>query len=406
LIIHQGKTPCNLTNRKLLVISTFYLDKTLHKTSDLEILLQLAKRGYTPCLMAMRSRSIPQLNKNFHVRIFLIPLRDKPIISQVMYTLILFFFLPVYIVLLKPEFIIMLPNFCILSSIASLILSKFTKVKFILDVRSTPVEISGFRGCLQSFAFTISVLLAKKFFAGMTIITSPMKKEICKKYKINPDKIGVWTSGVSTTLFDPRNYISEGAKLKTKFGLSKKFVIFYHGSFSATRGLVETIDAINVLRDTYPDVVLFLLGSGPIISELKDLVQKESLQGNVIIHNPVDYAEVPKFVEMSDLCITPLPNHPYWRFQCPLKLLEYLAMEKVVIATDIPAHRSVIGKEKCGLYISSIKPTEIAKSIVYAYHNKDKLKEWGKSGRTIVTEKYTWEKVANDLENYLLSIDN
>lgn len=382
------------------------IDNSLNIGPDLELLRQLAKRGYRSSVIAMRSRSIFQRDKSFHGRTFLIPLRDKPIISQVMYTVILFFFLPFYIVRLKPEFIIMHPNFSILSSIPSLVLSKFKRIKFILDIRSTPVEISGFRGSLQSFSFSISVLLAKKLFAGMTIITSPMKKEVCKKYKINPDKMGVFTSGVSTTLFNPRNYVSEGVELKRKLGLSKKFVVFYHGAFSATRGLVETIETIKILRDTFPDVVLFLLGTGSIVSELKDLVQKESLQSNVIIHDPVDHTEVPKFIKMSDLCIIPLPNHPYWSFQSPLKLLEYLAMEKIVIATDIPAHRAVIGKKKCGIYISSIKPAEIGKSIEYAYHNKEKLKEWGKPGRSIITEKYTWEKVAKDLESYLISIDN
>jgi glycosyltransferase involved in cell wall biosynthesis len=80
-------------------------------------------------------------------------------------------------------------------------------------------------------------------------------------------------------------------------------------------------------------------------------------------------------------------------------------MEKVVIATDIPAHRSVIGEAKCGIYISSIKPMEIAEAIEYSYLNKKNLEKWGKIGREIVEKKYTWEKVAKDLEHYLLSID-
>jgi glycosyltransferase involved in cell wall biosynthesis len=108
---------------------------------------------------------------------------------------------------------------------------------------------------------------------------------------------------------------------------------------------------------------------------------------------------------MCDVGIIPLPDHPYWRFQSPLKLLEYLAMEKVVILTDIPAHRAVIGEAKCGVYISAVNPTKIAGAIEYAYLNKGNLEEWGKMGRKIVKEKYTWEKVAMDLENYLLSID-
>jgi len=194
-------------------------------------------------------------------------------------------------------------------------------------------------------------------------------------------------------------------ELKRKLGLTGKFVVFYHGIFTATRGLTETIEAVKILRRKHPNIVFFLLGTGPIVTMLRALIQKEGLQENVIITNPVNQSEVPKFIGMCDIGIVPLPDHPYYRFQSPLKLLEYLAMEKVVILTDIPAHRAVIGEAKCGLYISSVKPMEIAKAIEYVYFNKEKLKEWGKNGREIVKEKFTWKKVARDLENYLLSID-
>jgi glycosyltransferase involved in cell wall biosynthesis len=80
-------------------------------------------------------------------------------------------------------------------------------------------------------------------------------------------------------------------------------------------------------------------------------------------------------------------------------------MEKAVILTDILAHRAVIGEAKCGIYISSVKPMEIANAIEYVYLNRDTLEERGKIGREIVKREYTWEKVAGKLENYLLSID-
>jgi hypothetical protein len=163
---------------------------------------------------------------------------------------------------------------------------------------------------------------------------------------------------------------------------------------------------MKIILPKHPDIVFFLLGTGPMATRLRVLIQKEGLQENVIIHNPVDQSQVPKFISMSDVGIVPLPDHPYWRYQCPLKLLEYLAMKKVVILTDIPAHRSIIGNEKCGLYISSVKPTEIANSIIYAYQNREKLMEWGATGRKIIDKRYRWEKIAADVENYLLSIDD
>ena len=180
----------------------------------------------------------------------------------------------------------------------------------------------------------------------------------------------------------------------------------YHGVFSANRGLKETIEAMSIVKKSDCNVIFLLLGTGPSSKRLKDLVQMKKLQDNVIIQGPVEHAEVPKYIAMCDLGIVPLPDHPYWRSQSPLKLLEYLAMRKVVIVTSLPAHRSVVGNEKCGIYISSANPVEIAKSIMYAYKNREKLEEWGASGRKIVEEAYTWEKIAANLESYLLSIDD
>jgi glycosyltransferase involved in cell wall biosynthesis len=321
-----------------------------------------------------------------------------------MFTVVLGLFLPVFIIVSRPDFIIFDPEVHILSCFPGLLVSKFRKVKSVLDIRSVPVETVGFRGFLKEFWFSVSILVAKKLFDGITIITPSMKKKICNDFDLNPNNVGVWTSGVSDSLFNPKNFVLQNAELKRRLGLNGKFVVFYHGVFTPTRGLTETIDALKILMPKYPDIVFFLLGTGPLASKLSALIHKEGLQENVIIANPVEHSGVPKFISMCDVGIVPLPDHPYWRFQSPLKLLEYLAMEKVVILTDIPAHRAVIGEAKCGIYISSVKPMEIANAIEYVYLNKDSLKERGKVGREIVKREYTWEKVAGSLENYLLSI--
>jgi glycosyltransferase involved in cell wall biosynthesis len=233
-----------------------------------------------------------------------------------------------------------------------------------------------------------------------------MKKDVCTEFSLKPSKVGIWTSGVSAKLFDPDARRIQGNKLRNKFGLSGKFVVFYHGSLSSTRGIPDTFEAMKILMKKYSNIVLFLLGSGPIAYMLKSSIKSENLQNNIIIHDAVEYEQVPKFISMSDVCIIPLPDYPCWRSQSPLKLFEYLSMEKVVIATDIPAHRSVLDNRKCCIYLSSVNPEEIAKVIEYASINKEKLAGWGKTGRKIVLQKYTWEKVAEVFEHYLLCIDS
>ena len=402
LVLKGGKS--TFKKVKILWVSdTQPFDVFFNKMSLVNICEQLAKMGHRVTLVATRSKSLPP-NRNSQVRMISIPSRHTAIIPRVVYALALILFLPFYLVLFKPDYIVTEPDTSIFGFLSVFPLSKLWGTKLILDIRSTPVETVGFRGFLQTFFFTISILIAKKFFNGMTIITPLMKKEICSKFNIDTKRVGVWTSGVSTTIFNPEKYTSEVPNLKRKLGLTGKFVVLYHGVFSENRGLIETIKAFSILKSVNSKVVLILLGTGPIYSSMKELIRMKKIQGNVIIHDSVKHFEVPKFIAMCDVGIVPLPDHPYWRFQSPLKLLEYLAMERLVILTDIPAHRFVIEEKKCGVYISSIAPIEIAKAIEYVYHNKEKMGKWGKIGRKIVKEEYTWNKLAKDLEKYLFSV--
>jgi glycosyltransferase involved in cell wall biosynthesis len=398
----EKMTAAKKTNSKKLSILwvSFFLD---NNPALCNILNQLSEMGHSLSLISVQTKN-PLPTNSLKVRAILAPLKHVSLFSPVMFAILLFFCLPIRIVASKANVVVMEPYPQILSTFPSLLISRLRKVKFILDIRTTPVETQGFRGFLTRFWFSVSVLVAKRFFGGVTIITPMMKKEVCNHFKVDPAGVGVWTSGVSDTLFNPANVVTKVAELRRESGMTGKFVVFYHGAFGATRRLPEVIKAVGILKQKYPDIVLFLLGSGPIIADLKAFVNTEDTQNNVIFHNPVNHSEVPKFIGMSDVCIVPLPNHPYWRYQSPLKLLEYLAMEKVVILTDIPAHRAVVREAKCGIFISSIKPIEIAKTIEYVYQNKVHLKEWGKIGRDIVQREYTWEKVAKSLEDYLLSI--
>jgi glycosyltransferase involved in cell wall biosynthesis len=406
LHVHEAnKHPVAPVSSKLRIlwVTSAIIDVGLYNEALLNLLKELWRRGHHVSLIAVRSRHQTE-TRDLHGSLISVPLRYMPYLSTFMLTLTLCLAIPVYIMQLKPDFVIFMPDATVLSSIPGIIIRKARKMKFVLDIRSTPVETVGFHGFVEIFWFSLSMAIARRMFDGITIITKEMRDEVSGEFGVDPRRVEIFPSGVSTKLFNPKEYCLSGKRLKKKLGLSEKFVIFYHGGFSPNRGLFETVEAVRILRTKYPSIVLFLLGSGPATPLLETLVRENSLQENVFFHHPVDHAKVPVFIEMSDVCISPLPNHRYWRFQCPLKLLEYLAMEKVVIATDIPAHRSVAGAQKCCIYASSAEPAELAKSIAVAYANKSELAEWGKIGRLIVEERYTWERVATDLERYLWSI--
>jgi glycosyltransferase involved in cell wall biosynthesis len=390
------------------------LDIDLFAKAEIEILHHLTERGYEIFFISGHSKQRYKF-KNSKIHLFSIPAGKNsiPLKLRFIFGVVQFFSFPIYLLKVKPNFVII--NWDSLFVLMPMLpFYRLMGVKVVLDIRSTQTPIENLyqkvklRQYLQNLAFNVSVCIAKRKLDGITIITDLMKKEICNKFHIDPNWVGVWSSGVSAERFRYEKYVHDGIDLRERLRLTKRFIVFYHGGFSQSRGLMDAIGAMLMIRDRYPDAVLFLLGAGSIqtIGDMRKIIQKNGLQERVILHDAVDYKEVPKYIAMCDIGIVPLPDLPQWRYQCPLKLLEYLSMKKVVILTDIPCHREIVGNSECGIYMPSTSPAEIARSIAFAYDNKEKLKEWGAKGRVIVKNKYTWERIAENLENYLRWIEN
>jgi len=387
---------------KITWASNLILDLHLHRTTQIEVLKNLEMLGNEPFLIGMRSRRRLTQQESKELHTLQVPIRFYPFISEIIYLFVLELLLPVHIILRDPDFIIMDPEISIFGSAIALMISKLRKKpKFILDIRSTPIDVKGVLGHLHELQFTLSILYAKKVFSGITIITPLMKKEVCTKYSIESCNVGVWTSGVSSSFFNPDIWQTEGQKLRLNLGLSNRFVVFYHGHITVERGILTLFNAMVYLKNINPNYLLFLLGDGPLVYNLQKKIRDYNMENNVIIHPAVPYSEVPKFISMSDICIIPLPNNALWRFQSPLKLLEYLSMGKVIIVSDIPAHRSVVKQSNCCLYLSSVSSEEIIKLLTFAKKNEEYFQGWGESGRKIVTSNYTWTKVAADFQEYL-----
>jgi colanic acid biosynthesis glycosyl transferase WcaI len=378
--------------------------------SQTEMVKCLSKDGADVYLFAVGTRR--DSPRKSGARFILFPMKFVSIITPLLYMLALFVFMPFYTIVNNPDYIITDEGTAMIGFFLRLFLPKL-KAKVVLDIRTTPITVRVrvlplavgfgiFRLFLNAFMFRVSTIMAKRKFDGMTILTNLMKEKVCREFNIKPEFVGVWHSGVSAELFNPENF--DGMEIKKKLGLEDKFVIFYHGALGKYRGIDETIKSIGKLRDQFSELVFFVLGQGWYEPYLKRLAKEIAVQDKIVFHKQVPYSEVPKYIAMSDVGIVPLPDLAIWRYQCPLKVIEYLSMKKVVIATDIPANREIIGENRCGIYISSNDSEEIAKGIAFAYDNREKLSGWGSVGRDMIKDKYTWEKIAVDFENYLLSL--
>jgi glycosyltransferase involved in cell wall biosynthesis len=384
---------------KILWIDHIYLDSALYSTFPLLLIDSLHKNNHEVRLV------IPSINKkdkaiaSSMTNVETLPSIRLPLLSSLSFYFMLLFYLPQAIKKTKPHAIIV--DIYALPGIIPSIL--FRNVKVIMDVRSSFIRVKGIRGHIGKMKYFSMITLAKHLCDRITVTSSALKEELCDVFGIDRAMVKVLTNGVSLDLFDHKKYGASSKNLKKQLNLDEKFIVFYHGSSgmlrdtARDRGVPQTAEAIARLVPKYPEITLFLLGL--IDKNLQN--ELEFLNGNVYIHGAVSHNEVPKFISMCDVGIAAFDTFSFPRTSCPLKILEYLAMETIVIATDIPFNRELLSYGDCIFLIPSNSPENIAEAIEYVYKNKEALKRMGKIGRTIVEQHYTWESKAKDVVAFI-----
>ena len=239
----------------------------------------------------------------------------------------------------------------------------------VYDIRSVPVDLNdNLRSKLEVWRYNFSISIADNFCDGITCITPMLGSTLQPKLKKLQHKIGHFQTGVNFKIFNPQ----KSSIIRDSLGLSKRFVVIYHGVLSPNRGIQNTIKAIAICKQHIPSIMFMIVGSGAGERELINLTEVLKLQKNVLFTGAVPFENVPNYIISANVGIIPLPAIDWWNVSSPIKLKEYLSMQLPVIATDIPAHRFVIKKTGGASLIRNCDPQTISNAIK-AYYKSRKL---------------------------------
>ena len=111
------------------------------------------------------------------------------------------------------------------------------------------------------------------------------------------------------------------------------------------------------------------------------------------------YEEVPKYIVAADICILPAYKNEIMQNIVPIKMYEYMAMGKPVIATRLSGLVKEFGEGNGVVYI------ERAEEVVNIAHelNKQEIENEERAARNFV--KYNgWDKITNTFEVVLKDI--
>jgi glycosyltransferase involved in cell wall biosynthesis len=237
---------------------------------------------------------------------------------------------------------------------------------------------------------------AKYAAADRVVVVSAALAGYLAAKGVAPEKIEVIHNGVDLTLFDPQR--AHGGAIRQKFGLGRRLVIGFVGAFADWHALDALLTAaVEVLRSTSLDIHLLLVGDGPSLSHVRELARRSGLSGRVALAGSVSHDQVPHHIAAADLCILPSAN---W-YMSPIKLFEYGAMAKAVIAPRTPAVQEVMVDGEDGLLVRPGSVEEITRAIVRMACCPEESARMAATFQRRVQQQHTWIMVAGRVSQLL-----
>ena len=104
--------------------------------------------------------------------------------------------------------------------------------------------------------------------------------------------------------------------------------------------------------------------------------------------------DVPKMLSVMEVFVLPSSS----REGLGIAIIEAMAAEKPVVATDIGGIPEAVKKGETGFLVPPGDPGALAKAIIELLQNPEKAKEMGKKGRTRFKEKFTRKKMLSEID--------
>lgn len=217
---------------------------------------------------------------------------------------------------------------------------------------------------------------------------------------IQSHKIYYFPNGV-----DPSKFITPSnediTNLRKKIGVDGKKVILFVGSISITNHPLHLlIQAFIKLRQIDPQVVLLVVGGGEDFEKVKDFIQGNNLEKEVLLLGKVPHEEVSKYYAIADVSVDPVYDDLAARGRCPLKLFESWECGVPFVTGDVGDRRLLAGKPPAIKICQPGDPDSLALSIYEVLTDNKQASSLIEQGK-IQVKSYYWthivQKFCHDL---------
>ena len=177
-------------------------------------------------------------------------------------------------------------------------------------------------------------------------------------------------------------------------------VMLYIGTLADWQGLDVLIKSIPLIIEKHP-IQLKIVGRGRSRQRkmLAKQIRKLGLEEHVIVQLPVPHHEVPALIAEADICVAPLGlnDRNVTQGACPIKVLEYMAAGRPLLASNMPIVRELVREDIDALLFSPSNPEDLARQVLALLDDLELSQQLAESAAERALSKFTWHEAQKGL---------
>ena len=171
--------------------------------------------------------------------------------------------------------------------------------------------------------------------------------------------------------------------------------LLYIGTLADWQGLEVVVKALPKILEQRA-VRLHIVGRGRSRQRkfLAKQIRKLGVEESVTVQPAVPHHEIPALIAEADICVAPLGfnDRNVTQGACPIKVLEYMAGGRPLLASNLPIVRELAREDVDALLFSPNDPEDFAKQALLLLDDFDLSKRLADSASERALTKFTWHE--------------
>jgi glycosyltransferase involved in cell wall biosynthesis len=236
----------------------------------------------------------------------------------------------------------------------------------------------------------------------IVVQTNNMKQRLESEYGISGSKIEIIYNGVDTAKFAPGRYTEEAGRLKTKLGIQDKVVFSYFGFLDHNNGIPFLLKTMAELPAELKNrIAVLIIGRGP----FTNLVEKFTRENPFLIYlGQIEYEKIFMYYEATDVFVIARPSNPATENLVPMKLFEAMAMEKIVLVSNVGGMTETVRHDATGLIFQPNDQQDFINKIRELLAGPEHYQTLRKNARNLVLLNHDWNAARKKLANLYTAV--